>query len=341
MPPAPSRQLALPKRVLLLDYRFLELLGPVDALQIFDKAEPALLAMLAGDTQADARLQIAAAEAALRLNALSPQAVAEVYRRQALAGAGAVDPAAQQGDPLLRRALFFQAADVARAPAQRARFLRAILDDARRSGSYMQMAAAVAPLLGKPAAGARSGLVRRARASRRRWPRATSAGRGSGPRRAGLWHWLALIDVADPERRGGRPASLRALEDLAGRGRLGPETLHRLATVLDALDIDVPIAIWDAASRTPAAIERISAGDGHPGRPGAVRQTQRCRPHHPARHARAGCQRPRRGQRAGARRRDPGLEAASASKRTPAGWGSRRCCPCGRARPPTDKARGP
>src|SRR6185503_14427910 len=90
-------KLALPKRVLLLDYRFLELLGPVNALQIFDKAEPALLAMLAGDSGADARLQIAAAEAALRLNALSPEVVAEVYRRLALSGAGAVDPTAQQG----------------------------------------------------------------------------------------------------------------------------------------------------------------------------------------------------------------------------------------------------
>ena len=42
-------KLALPARVLLLDYRFLELLGPVNASQIFDKAEPALLAVLAGD----------------------------------------------------------------------------------------------------------------------------------------------------------------------------------------------------------------------------------------------------------------------------------------------------
>ena len=242
--------LALPKRVLLLDYRFLELLGPVDALQIFDKAEPALLAMLAGDTQADARLQIAAAEAALRLNALSPQAVAQVYRRQPLAGTGAVDPTLQQGDPLLRRALFFQAADVARAPAQRARFLRAILDDARRSGSYMQVAAAVASLSAslRPApdlawfaeAGVETALAAGDFGQARQWVEST-----------GLWHWLALIDIADPERRSGRPASLRALEDVAGRGRLGPETLHKLATVLDALDIDVPIAIWDAASRSP------------------------------------------------------------------------------------------
>jgi len=41
------------------------------------------------------------------------------------------------------------------------------------------------------------------------------------------------------------------LEDMAARGRLEIDTLHKLATVLDALDIDVPIAIWDAASRAP------------------------------------------------------------------------------------------
>ena len=69
--------------------------------------------------QADARLQIAAAEAALRLNALPPEAVAEVYRRQSLAGAGGADPAAQSRRPDLRRALFFQAVEAARAPAQR------------------------------------------------------------------------------------------------------------------------------------------------------------------------------------------------------------------------------
>ena len=85
-------KLALPARVLLLDYRFLELLGPVNASQIFDKAEPALLAVLAGDPKTEARLQIAAAEAALRLNALTPEAVAAVYRRQPLAGSGAADP---------------------------------------------------------------------------------------------------------------------------------------------------------------------------------------------------------------------------------------------------------
>ena len=54
---------------------------PSTRAQVFDKAEPALLAALAQDRNADARLKIAAAGAALRLNALTPEAVADLYRR--------------------------------------------------------------------------------------------------------------------------------------------------------------------------------------------------------------------------------------------------------------------
>lgn len=35
------------------------------------------------------------------------------------------------------------------------------------------------------------------------------------------------------------------------RGRLDATLLHRLATVLDALEYNVPIPLWEAASRTP------------------------------------------------------------------------------------------
>jgi hypothetical protein len=77
--------------------------------------------------------------------------------------------------------------------------------------------------------------------SARRW--AEAAG---GPRL-----WLALCDLVDPARRDGRLPALAAVEDLARRGGVGADMLHRLAAVLDALDIEVPIPLWDAASRTP------------------------------------------------------------------------------------------
>ncbi len=138
---------------------------------------------------------------------------------------------------------------MARAPGQRARFLQAIVEDARKSGSFLQMAQVVAPLLAglQPSPDLASyapSLVETALAAgdfahARLWAETGN-----------LWPWVALVDIADPERRGGRLRSLAPLEELVARGRLGADALHKLATVLDALDIDVPIQIWDAANRT-------------------------------------------------------------------------------------------
>jgi hypothetical protein len=243
-------QIHLPKRVLLLDYRFLELLGPVNTTQIFDKAEPALLTALATDEKTEPRVKIAAAEAALRLNALAPDAVAQIYRGHMFSSGDLADPAAQRSDPLLRRALLFRGFELSRSPAQQARMVRALLDDARRSGTAIQTARMLAPMLEslRPSAelesfsetaieiALASGQFERAR----RWAETS-----------GTQHWQALIDVADPSRQDGHLQSLQPIEDMALRGRLGTDALHRLATVLDALDIDVPVPLWDAASRTP------------------------------------------------------------------------------------------
>ena len=57
--------------------------------------------------------------------------------------------------------------------------------------------------------------------SRSRWPPASSTpARRWAEGTSNAQHWLALIDVADPARRGGRLQSLRPIEDLAVRGRL-------------------------------------------------------------------------------------------------------------------------
>jgi hypothetical protein len=75
---------------------------------------------------------------------------------------------------------------------------------------------------------------------------------GSSPNGAGssLDHWLALIDIAEDAKQN-REEDLRHVEELAVRGRMDATLLHRLATVLDALDYNVPIPLWEAASRTP------------------------------------------------------------------------------------------
>jgi hypothetical protein len=46
-----------------------------------------------------------------------------------------------------------------------------------------------------------------------------------------------------------RPSGLSYVEDLAARGRLPAAALHRVVTVLDALNVTVPLRLWEAAGR--------------------------------------------------------------------------------------------
>jgi hypothetical protein len=123
-----------------------------------------------------------------------------------------------------------------------------------------------------------------------RWP--VRRGPPLGGRHGAAQHWLALIDIADPARRGGRLQSLRPIEDLACAAASAAESLHRLATVLDALDIDVPVPLWDAASRTPQPSGGYLPDTGVLADLCPIGQARRCRAHHPAGHAHAGADGP-------------------------------------------------
>ncbi len=236
----------LPTRLTVLDYRFLELLGPVEDGELFEKAEPALLVALATAAGGEPRLRIAAGEAAARRNALAPDALAQIYR-----AAADTAQAKLANDPLLRRATLYREIETETNAPRRGQLARQLLDDARKSGLYLQILRALA----KPLAGVQPGPDTGALAeiaieaalangdigSARPWLDAFPA--------LGLWSLLADID--DIKLRAARPQSLAFAEAAVQRGRFSPEALHRLASVLDALDTDVPLTIWDAAGRTP------------------------------------------------------------------------------------------
>ena len=251
LPPAASRGWPCPSASCCSTTGSWSCWGPVDALQIFDKAEPALLVMLAGDHQSDARLQIAAAEAALT----AQRPVAGSRRGRCIGGSrcpAAPSPIRRRRRPIRccgARCSSRQPRLHGRRPSGRASCGPSSMTRAD-PGYFLQTARVVAPLLAGAAAVAgscgvhrvlhRDSLVAGDSHQARQWAEA-----------AGLWHWLALVDIADPGAARWPVALAAALEDLAARGRLGVGALHKLATVLDALDIDVPIPIWDAANRTP------------------------------------------------------------------------------------------
>ena len=248
------------QRFSLVDFRLMEIAGAGGELAL-DKAEPALLVALANDAKATPTIRLAAAEAAARLNALPPETLAALY---ALGppppNADAVLAGSQMSGPQ-RRSELFKAAEAEKTPMKKTRLIRALIDDARRGGigfQAMQMLQrATAAINPQPEiswfaeTAAEIGLASGDYALTRKWIALTG---GQQPQVQGqvqgLGHWLALTDIADPAEPK-RRQYLQELEATAVRGRFAPDALHRLATVLDALAYDIPIPLWEAASRTP------------------------------------------------------------------------------------------
>jgi hypothetical protein len=242
----------------LLDYRLIEAAGgAVDAAQLLKHAEPSLLAALALDAQGEPGLKLATAEAAAHLNAITPQQLADIYRAQPQNGAVISDAAGTDTPP--RRAALFIAAEHENTPQKKVRLIRAFLDEAHRAGFYLTALRMVAPasdsVIAAPEIGwyAETGVEVALAAGgydeAREWAAFGSAPNGAAA--GSLNHWLALIDIADGRAKTQREADLRYVEELAVQGRIGATLLHRLATVLDALEYNVPIPLWEAASRTP------------------------------------------------------------------------------------------
>jgi hypothetical protein len=254
-------------------YRLHAMAGGLDAADVVAHGAPALLALLAtdrrtpgaaGDVPASS-LRMAAAEAAARAGVLPAATLADVYRALAITATPAAATATAAAGSRPTAAALFVAAESERTPLRKVRHMRAFLDDARRTGTYWSALAVLAPveatLVPVPEIGwfAETGieiaLVAGDAARARTW----AALGGSVPGDGGLRHWLPLIDLIDPAAAGtdaGRspvPADAPAV-----RGRLSPEVLHRLATVLEAVDAAVPATLAAAAGQVapPAGAQR-------------------------------------------------------------------------------------
>jgi hypothetical protein len=220
----------LPQIVRTIDYRFLELGGPVDARALIDRAELALLAILA-ELPGDGAGRVRAAEAAARAGAVDGDGLTRAYR-EARPGA---DPAERRAEAARR---------VMSGGDPSGQLVSALLAEARRAGILHPVSRAVTAAI----AGSRTPAAGVALLSAGDIEGARSLFATGGQE---LRHWLVLVDVADPAPRRPRGQELDALERLALQGRFAPDALHRVVTVLDALDYLIPIPLWEAASRTP------------------------------------------------------------------------------------------
>jgi len=245
------------KEVSLLDYRIAERVGGLPVKMVLEKGEPALLVALATDPSTPIDLGLPATEAAARLNALTPNGLAGIYRANAEAIAPDVLLSGQGPKGIARRAALFKAAEAEQTPMRKTRLIRAFLDDAKHEGLSIISAKMIAPVAAavQPApeiswfaeTGVEIGLASGRYDMARNW-----IGLSNEPGRTseGLDYWRALVDIADPNEPQ-RGKSLASLETYAVGGKFAPGTLQRLATVLEALDYLVPIPLWEAANRAP------------------------------------------------------------------------------------------
>lgn len=242
--------------------------GDPAIIHVSEKTTADMLLGLINQVGAPTTVRLAAAEQAAIRNIISPAKLAKVYRTAAISGittqtgddTAAVNPNTPQG-----RATAFTNAVTERTPFAKVRAIRTFLDAARRAGFYTH----ALEMVGKsarqvdPAAeltwfsetaievALANGDSNRART----W---VSFAKRTDPDATGnLDHWAALADINDEPNSARRADSLKSVEALALTGRFNSDALHRLATVLDALDYHVPIPLWEAASRTP------QPGKGH------------------------------------------------------------------------------
>ena len=250
------------RKITLADYRMLELAGGVDRQALIPNASPGLLAVLAGAADGDPASRLAAGEAAAALNALSPADLAEIYRANApnvrLDGQDTGSAESHSNDVAPRRAALFKAIETERTPQRKVRLIRSFLDSARHAGFYwpalVAMAEPASTLAPTPEIGWFAETAIEIALAAGDWQRvrlwAGTGGSTNSPSDSGLGHWIALVDIADPAPSSGQGANLTSVERMALDGRFDPVLLHRLATVLDALDMHIPVPLWQAASRT-------------------------------------------------------------------------------------------
>ncbi len=246
-----------------IDWRLAEVGGKFEgSAWPIERFEPAALFGAGQSSVAPPRLRVGAAEAAARISAFDATALADAYRQTSFPANDLAQAQTAKVDAWARRALLFKAAEAERTPSKRTRLVRAALDDARRVGLFVPVAAAFSriveeirpvPEVGWFAETAVEVLFASSKYDEaRRWAQFGMQPGVTGDRPVmSLGHWMALIDIADSAQIGRRSQNLGFVEEVALRGRFSSEALHRLATVLDALDYDVPVRLWEAASRAP------------------------------------------------------------------------------------------
>jgi hypothetical protein len=239
---------SLPKRIEVLAYIFLRLDPKRLRPEIAMRATPDLLYRLAHDDAVPPELKLAAAERAAALNIVDGRTLAAAYR-------DAAPKLGKSQTPPALRARLFAALEAAPTAKIRADSIDALLVSGRELDLEIPLSEALAEANARlaqdphAAAFAATGVRVAALAGddQSAW---SFIDAGGGPARS-LAFLLAARDPFDPrasQTLGGGP-------DATLKGGPPQQVLPWLVTVLEALDYEVPIPLWDVAGKVPQPTE--------------------------------------------------------------------------------------
>ena len=244
----------MPPRLGVRDYHFLRLTKLEMPKNLLQLAEPALVYALANDPATPPVLRLRAAERAAARGQIRPGALAVIYadvvsRRSAQRGGGRSDA--------YTRALLFDGLSRTSDPRHRARIIDTLLANIRGKNLSAVIGPLLAPYVGqmRPEPGlawfalraVEVALLARDMQLAERWYLFVKQ---AGREAYGAAEWLPLTDLVQQNvvpRGEGVQMALR----MAKARRLNGGALHRLTSVLDALSYEVPIPLWNLASKQP------------------------------------------------------------------------------------------
>jgi len=243
-----------PERLGVRDYAFLRLTGTQVPRNLLKKAEPALVYALAMDRSTPVALRLDAAERAASTGQINAQALARIYAQVVEASA---TKRPQRPSDAQTRARLYDGLSRTNDPLLQAKIIDTLLANVRRVHLSSTVGPMLLPYVARMQPDSKldwfatraievallSGDMRLAE----RWfAFVQRGGRGA----YGAAEWLPLAELV---KRNAVPSSDGAQMALrmARARRLDGRALHGLTSVLDALAIDVPIPLWNSASKHP------------------------------------------------------------------------------------------
>ncbi len=269
-----QKRLSVPKQFRLIDYVFLRLTNWPPHPALFKLADTGFIVAVANDQDIPGVIRLGAAEVAARRHAMTPRELEEAYARAGVSNIEKPDPVkfgkSRNVTGQVRAELIYRIRNT-NDPGQKAQLLAQFIDSSRKSGLFSigaRIAAKKIETLPQvPAILRYSDPLIEALVAAQRYERAaqlilfSNAGRNNF--QSGTSRWLVIIDIAQTDNVVAPGSGIPIAEDIALSRQMNSDLLHKTITVLDALEYNVPIPLWNLANNKPQPSRGYLPETGH------------------------------------------------------------------------------